>query len=217
MQIEEVILSTNSISRTKQFYARTLELPLVKETGDAVSFQAGISLLTFKLTEIKKPFYHFAFNVTNNKFSDSFDWVNSKLDILPVETGLPIAVYTDWNAQSFYFHDNNCNILEFMVRFDLPYYSADPFSVNDIREICEVGIVSDNVPGTASKLQSEFGLPYFSRSKPTETFTVLGDDHGLLIITKTGRGWVPTHRPAQIFPLTVIADGKTITSGSVEA
>ena len=210
MHIQEVILCTGSIVRTKQFYTKTLELTVIKEAVESITFQAGATYLTFNAISNEKPFYHVAFNVTNNKFSDSFEWINSKLDILPVDNGLPIAVYPNWNAESFYFHDNNGNILEFIVRFDLPYYSAEPFSVADIREISEVGIVTGNVPVMASELQNKYGIPYFTMSKPSDTFTVMGDNYGLLIITQTGRGWIPTHKPAQIFPITIVADGQTI-------
>ena len=210
MHIQEVILNTASIVRTKLFYGKTLELPVVKETAESITFSAGKSLLTFNAVAEGRPFYHIAFNITNNKFSDSFEWINSKLDILEADHGLPIANYPDWNAESFYFLDNNGNILEFIVRFDLPYYSPDPFSVADIVEISEVGIVSNDVPNTAASLHTQESFPYFAKSKPSENFTVLGDNYGLLILTKNGRGWVPTHKPAQIFPMIIIADGKRI-------
>jgi hypothetical protein len=210
MQIQEVILKTASIVRTKLFYHKTLELPIIAETDETISFKAGRSLLTFNVVTEGRPFYHIAFNVTNNKFSDSFEWVNNKLDILEADHGLPIANYPEWNAESFYFLDNNGSILEFIARFDLPYYSGEAFCVDDIVEISEVGIVCDDVQTTAQSLNAKELFPYFPKSKPTENFTVLGDDHGLLILTRKGRGWVPTLRPAQIFPLTVVADGKTI-------
>lgn len=214
MHIQEVILCTASITRTKQFYTKTLELPVTKETNDSITFSAGATLLTFNALSNEKPFYHIAFNITNNKFSDSFEWINSKLDILPIDNGLPIAVYPNWNAESFYFHDNNGNILEFIVRFDLPYHSSAAFSNADIKEISEVGIVAGNVPAAAAELQNKYDIPYFPLSKPADTFTVMGDNYGLLIITQTGREWIPTHKPAQIFPLTIIADGKTLQLGS---
>ena len=196
--------------RTRQFYTITLGLPVVSESDASITFKAGNTLLTFQARETQKPVYHIAFNITNNKFSDSFEWINSKLDILQTDTGLPIAVYPNWNAESFYFYDNNGCILEFIARFDLPYYSPSPFSAKDIKEISEVGIVANDVTAMAAELNTKYSLPYFSKSKASENFTVLGDDHGLLIVTKTGRAWVPTHKPAQIFPLTIIADGKKI-------
>src|SRR6185312_5455776 len=163
MQIEELTLKTTSIPKTKRFYHKTLELPIVKEGDEMISFQAGKTILTFEVTEAEKPFYHIAFNITNNRFSDSFEWMEQKLDILPVENNIPIAIYPNWNAESFYFLDNNGSILEFIVRFDLPYHSKEPFSVNDIVEISEVGVVVDNVSAVAAQLTEKYNLPYFKK------------------------------------------------------
>jgi catechol-2,3-dioxygenase len=210
MHISEVILQTASIARTRLFYSKTLELPIVTETEDTISFSAGSSVLTFKAVTGSKPYYHIAFNVTNNKFSDSFEWLSNKLDILPTANGLPIAVYPDWNAESFYFLDNNGSILEFLVRFDLPYHSPEPFGVHDIREISEVGVVTPDVPSATKQFNSAYGIPYFLKTRPAPEFTVMGDDHGLLIVTTKGSAWIPTSKPAQIFPLTIVADGRTL-------
>jgi len=209
MHIEQIILKTTSISRTRLFYTKTLELAIINETDERISFNAGKSIITFEAVKDIKPVYHFAFNITNNKFSDGFEWINRKLDVLLVD-GLPIASYNSWNAESFYFYDNNGNILEFIARFDLPYHSASPFSVNDIQEISEVGIAFDNVKEAADNFHKQYNIPYFSKSKPTDDFTVMGDDNGLLILSKTGRNWVPTHKPALAYPITIKADGRTI-------
>lgn len=206
MRIKELILETNSLHKTRLFYHKTLELGILEETEDSISFKAGRSVLTFKETTGSKPFYHFAFNITVNKFSDSFEWIDSKLDILPANNNKPIAGYSNWNAQSFYFHDNNANIVEFIVRFDLPYHSPAPFSTDCLEEISEIGIVVSNVKNTAQQLHQQFNIPYFSKGPQLSDFTVLGDDHGLLLITQLKRGWVPTNKPAQSFPITIVDD-----------
>lgn len=210
MQIREIILETNSLHRTRLFYHKTLELNVVNETEESISFKAGNTTLTFKETHEDKPFYHFAFNIVNNKFSDSFEWLNNKLDILPAEDGLMIAGYNNWNAQSFYFHDNNGNILEFIVRFDLPYYSSEPFSSNCITEISEIGIVTNNVEQTAQEIQQQYNIPFFKYGPRLADFIAMGDNHGLLLISQAKRGWVPTNRHAQHFPVTVITDDQTM-------
>ncbi len=203
MQIQELILYTTSIKKTRQFYSKTMGFPIIAETEEMVSFRVFKSVLTFR-AGAAKPIYHFAFNITNNRFSDAFEWMNSKVDVLLTSSGLPIIGFDDWNAQAFYFHDNNGNILEFLVRFDLPYQSTRPFSIADIREICEVGIVTDDVPATAAALNTKYKVPYFVKAKPTDNFTVLGDEYGLMIITKAGRGWLPTNKPAQKFPMSIV-------------
>jgi catechol-2,3-dioxygenase len=210
MHIEEVALATASKKNTRLFYSKTLELPILAETDDTITFQAGNTKLKFYAVTDIKPYYHIAFNITNNKFSDSFEWINAKLDILYPDGQLPILVYPEWNAQSFYFYDNNGSILEFITRFDLPYYSADEFSVADIKEVSEVGIVASNVSAAAETLHSKFNIPYFSRSKRTENFTAMGNDNGLLIIIPRGHHWVPTNKPAQFFPMEITADGNKL-------
>ena len=65
MHIREVILNTASIARTKLFYGKTLELPVISEAADKITFGAGNSLLTFCAVADQKPFYHIAFNITN--------------------------------------------------------------------------------------------------------------------------------------------------------
>lgn len=203
MYIQEVILETTSISRTRLFYHRTLELSILKETEEAVSFRARKTILTFKLAKEGKPYYHIAFNITNNRFSDSFEWMGQKLDILPVEGNIPIAVYPNWNAESFYFYDNNGSIVEFIVRFDLPYHSTQAFSSSDLVEISEVGIVVDNVEAKAEQLGTEYSIPYFKKGPRLPDFIAMGDDYGLILLSQPGRHWVPTNKPAQHFPVTI--------------
>lgn len=203
MVFKEITLNTASLLRTRLFYHRTLELPIVYENEETITFKAGDTKLTFKQAAGSKPVYHIAFNITNNKFSDSFEWINSKLDILTGENGLPIFAYNDWNAESFYFYDNNGNVLEFIVRFDLPYHSNEPFSSCDIRQISEVGIVTDDVLRTADELHAKYGIPYFAKSVSSGNFSAMGDDYGLLIVVATGHHWIPTHKPAAKYPLSI--------------
>jgi hypothetical protein len=211
MQIKELILKTNSLHRTRLFYHKTLELDIVNETDDAISFKAGKTILTFEEAQGMKPIYHFAFNIVNNKFSDSFEWMNNKLDILPVDDML-IAGYDDWNAQSFYFLDNNGNILEVITRFDLPYHSAKPFSSDCITEVSEIGLVTTDVPALVLQLKTEFNIQPFTKGPVLHDFVAMGDDYGLLLVCQEKRGWVPTHKPAQIFPVTVVTeDGSRIS------
>ncbi|RYD56437.1 MAG: VOC family protein [Sphingobacteriales bacterium] len=210
MHIEELILKTNSLQRTRLFYHKTLELEILKETDEAISFKAGKTKLTFEQVTDGKPFYHIAFNIVNNKFSDSFEWINNKLDILPVSDDMLIAGYDNWNAQSFYFYDNNGSILEFITRFDLPYHSDEPFSPDCIMEVSEVGLVTDDIQDLAEELKVDYGIPHFKKNPPQHDFIVMGDDYGLLILVRPKHGWVPTQRPAQKCPVTIISDDQRI-------
>lgn len=209
MYIKELILKTASLHRTRLFYHKTLELEIIEETDESISFKAGKTILKFEEVQGMKPVYHFAFNIVNNKFSDSFEWMDNKLDILPNEDGMLITGYNNWNAQSFYFYDNNHNILEFIVRFDLPYHSTEEFSSDCITEISEIGLVVNNVQEKALELHERNKIPYFKYGPTLHDFIAMGDNNGLILISAPKRAWVPTNKLAQSFPVTVIANDLT--------
>lgn len=202
--IESLTLYTASLHRTRLFYHQTLELPVVAENDESIAFQAGRTTLVFMETTVHKPYYHFAFNITNNRFSDCFEWINRKLDILPVD-GAPIALYPNWNAQSFYCYDNNGSIIEFIARFDLPYVSDELFSPADIREVSEIGLVTEDVPALTEQLLQS-GIPYYEKGPRLPDFVAMGDAYGLLLVAQRGRGWVPVHKTAKLFPLSLTTD-----------
>lgn len=214
MQFKEIILETASLNRTKLFYTKTLELEIFKEQEDAISFKAGKTILTFKKAEGTRPFYHFAFNIINNKFSEGFEWMNNKLDILPTnEDGLLVAAYNSWNAQSFYFYDNNGSILEFIVRFDLPYHTNEPFSAQSITEISEIGLVVSDVALKAEELVEKYKIPHFQYGPTTSDFTAMGDNYGLILLSTPKRPWVPTNKLTRPHPVIIITnEDEVITS-----
>lgn len=214
MHFKEIILQTASLKRTKLFYTKTLELDIVREDDDSVSFNAGKTTLSFTQVAGEKPYYHFAFNIVNNKFSEGFEWINNKLDILPTnEDGLLVAGYNDWNAQSFYFYDNNGSILEFIVRFDLPYHSPESFSPACITEISEIGLVVPDVIVAAEELLTKNKIPYFPYGPRLNDFIAMGDNYGLILLSNPKRPWVPTAKTARPYPVTIISeDGIVITT-----
>lgn len=208
MQFEEIVLKTASISKTRNFYRRTLELEMVEDAGDRVAFQVGRTRLVFEEAQSGKPFYHFAFNVPVRRFSDAFEWMESKLEILPIDDGsLPIAAYPRWNAQSFYFYDNNGSILECIVRFDLPDEpSGDDFSSADFLEISEIGIPSTDVEARIAAFQA-MGVPLFPPGPRRPEFSPVGDNRGLLLVVEEGRPWIPTNHRSEAHPLRVRGAG----------
>ena len=60
-----------------------------------------------------------------------------------------------------------------------------------------MAIVIDNVVKTATDLIQSLNISYFDKQKPAEEFTALGDDNGLLILSKAGRNWFLTDSPSQ--------------------
>ncbi len=42
-----------------------------------------------------------------------------------------------------------------------------------------------------------FHIPYFEKGPRLQDFAVMGDADGMFIVSKTGRGWLPTMRPSE--------------------
>ncbi|MNK86486.1 hypothetical protein D3C87_1063990 [compost metagenome] len=204
MNIIELELLSDDLSETKKFYKKVLGLDPFSSTKESIYFQVGFTKLIFRKSENVKPVYHFAIDLPGNRFFDTHNFIKQQVPILPIEPGNDISNFTNWDAKSFYFNDNNANILEFITRYPNKAYYEPPFSSKCYISISEIGFVSNNVPELADTLVTEFGLPIYHRQPRSENFTVLGDDEGLLILGTKGREWYPTQVKAQSFRARVL-------------
>ncbi len=192
MIIKELTLLTDNLLETEQFYTQSLGLSVVSKEAAAVTFAAGETLLRFEQSTNRQPRYHFAFNIPYNAILDAFAYMSVKLDILPISETNRIADFANWNAKAFYFYDNNGNIVEFIGRFDLGRHDPPTFTPSAIQSVSEMGLPVENVKEECEKLIARGGFPYFDKQPPCETFSVLGEDTGLLIMVPVGRHWYPT-------------------------
>ncbi len=197
MLIKETKLLTNNLAETKFFYHQILGFPIIIEEKNFISFQAGFSLLTFQETKEKNPVYHFAFNIPCNKIEEALHWLELKTEIIKADEETEIVDFKNWNAKAVYFLDNNGNILELIARSDLKNEDNKEFTSNSFISISEMAIVIDNVVKTATDLIQSLNISYFDKQKPAEEFAALGDDTGLLILSKAGRNWFLTDSPSQ--------------------
>jgi len=197
MLIKEIKLLTNNLAETKCFYHQILGFPIIIEEKNFISFQAGFSLLTFQETKEKNPVYHFAFNIPCNKIEEALHWLELKTEIIKADGETEIVDFKNWNAKAVYFLDNNGNILELIARSDLKNEDNKEFTSNSFISISEMAIVIDNVVKTATDLIQSLNISYFDKQKPAEEFAALGDDNGLLILSKAGRNWFLTDSPSQ--------------------
>ncbi|MDI5949250.1 VOC family protein [Flavobacterium yafengii] len=211
MNILELELLTDSITETELFYTDVIGLKTISKTNSSVSFAAGSTKLTFRFSENLKPVYHFAFDIPNNKVLEAFAWIEKKTEIMEVVPPEKIADFYNWNAKSFYFYDNNGNILEFIARFSLDNTSEKPFNGLSILSVSEIGFVTKNVSKLSDEMFNKYGLSVFSKQPKLEKFIVLGTDTGLFILVEENRDWYPTHQKAKSFWTKVVFDnnGKT--------
>ncbi|POY39136.1 glyoxalase [Solitalea longa] len=205
MKLLEVKLLTDNLSLAEKFYGKQLGFTRCHLSADELQIEMGSSVLIFRQTkEIKKPVYHFALNIPNNRLNEAIDWISAIASPLKLNSqGEIIADFRNWNAKSIYFIDPIGNIVEFIARFNLPNQSTEPFSVKSILTISEIGLVVNVVKNTVLEFADRFALDIFVPSTSTEQFAALGNDEGLFIVSEKNRHWYPTMINAQPFPLEI--------------
>jgi catechol-2,3-dioxygenase len=184
------LLTTSPISVMRNFYEKTLGLKILKASESNLLIQAGASTITFeKIVSDARPFYHFAFNIPENKIEQAFAWQRNRTPIVhPNPTGPRDAVvhFRHWNAHSIFFLDPAGNLLEYIARHDLKNNANGDFSSNDILYVSEIGFIVDEVEETGNSIQQSLNLGSY---RPSENFIPIGDENGLLLMIKKGRIW----------------------------
>jgi catechol 2,3-dioxygenase-like lactoylglutathione lyase family enzyme len=199
MKILELELLSDDILKTEVFYNEVLGLKTISKEDSSISFNAGSTKLTFRPSINVKPVYHFAFDVPNNKLFEAFDWIEKKTEIMYVIPPDKIADFYNWNAKSFYFYDNNGNILEFIARNDSDNATQKAFDGASILSVSEIGVVSKNVVVQCDELFDKYGLTSYSKQPKLNKFIVLGTVTGLFILVEENRDWYPTDKKSKSF------------------
>src|SRR5690606_24218763 len=181
MKIKELHLYTNDLVGTIDFYGRLMQFTINNKNDESFNFTVGESVIYFHEIKNQKPVYHFAFHIPNNKLQEAISWVSERIPVLPYSDESVIAEFKNWNAQSFYFHDNNFNILEFITHHDRQLFTDDPFSIQLINYVIEIGLPVKDVLETCKKIKEDHGIDFYSKGPVTENFAVMGDDNGMLI------------------------------------
>ena len=203
MNITRLELLASDLSLQGEFYENMLELP-TKRSSAGLEVKAGKTNLVF----IQAPTnfdgaYHFAFNIPENQFHAAKSWISGRIPLLHEESGKDEFRSESWDSDSVYFKDAAGNILEFIARHNLKNAVDGDFDREQILNISEIGLPSENVIGFANELDARLGLPVF-KQEPNETFTPLGDDDGLFILPIKNRIWIPNSGvPARLLPVRI--------------
>jgi catechol 2,3-dioxygenase-like lactoylglutathione lyase family enzyme len=203
MNITYLELMTRDLQAQRDFYENILELP-VKLTVSGLEVKAGNTDLVF--TQASTDFegaYHFAFNIPENQFHASKEWISRRIPLLHDESGQDEFESESWNSHSVYFKDAAGNVLEFIARHNLKNTADGNFDSQEILNISEIGLPSEDVIGFANELCTSLSLSIF-KQEPNEAFTPIGDDNGLLILPIKDRIWIPNSGvPAKLLPVRV--------------
>lgn len=112
------------------------------------------------------------------------------------------AYYSDsWNSHSIYFYDPSGNVVEFIFRHNTIEESNGSFTIEDMKNISEIGIPAENVPAVSSMVQSKFNVEIYMDAN--EVFCPLGDEEGLFILSSLDRNWLGSSKKVEVFPLTI--------------
>jgi catechol-2,3-dioxygenase len=144
MRLEQVEMVAPDLAAAKFFYHEHLGFPLLETSNTHFSVAVGRSVLRFVKGDAAA-FYHIAFLIPSNQVQEAYAWVSQKTEVLPFTGTNPIADFKNWNAEAFYFHDPNQNILEFIAHHDLrcqfenAIYRAIDYSFMRDRYTCAIG------------------------------------------------------------------------------
>jgi catechol-2,3-dioxygenase len=202
--IARLRLRTHRLAELRTFYREKFHFPIQDETRDSITFRAGTTSLTFVQTEEKdtQPFYHFAFNIPENKLPLAKEWLERRTPLV-LREGEAVFHFPNWNAHAIYFWDPAGNLGELIARHNLANARGGAFTPEEILYASEIGLVVEDVPAAVRELKRRLGLPAYRPGSPT--FEPLGDEHRLLIVVQKGRPW--SHRPSEIFPTAAVLYG----------
>jgi len=208
MHILHLQLATTALEQQHAFYTQVFGFPVISTTADAITLQVGASQLTWtQATDPLPGSYHFAFNIPTNQFAAAKRWLHQQVGLLTDATGADEFYSEDWNADMLYFSDPAGNIMELIARHTLANASELPFSRPSILNISEIGVAAEDVPHEVAVIRHQTGAPIYNEPG-SDTFTPVGDEHGLLIVVQRGRVWFPdTGKPAEHLPITAIITG----------
>lgn len=207
MKITQLTLSAHDPAELKKFYSGELGFEEISAAtdSDGYSFQAGHTRVNF-IPGDRDAKYHFAFNIKPDQLHDAVKWMNScgvELVFSPEDKGV-IVDFPNWWAKSIYFFDPAGNIVELIARGGIGAAGNAPaFSASSIVGVSEIGVVTEDVLSMREWIGATHGIPAFSRHQNTEEFSAMGDDHGLILIVRTGRNWFMGNFNAAHFPLSM--------------
>lgn len=190
------LVTSTPIDELKKFYVSVLGLQLVSAQPDRCTIQAGETTIRFTKTVQggASPFYHFAFNIPENKILKAREWQLKRTTLSATPSQLvderypkDIRHFQHWNAHSVFFWDPAGNLVEYIARHDLNNSAEGDFSSKDILCASEIAFIVDDADGIAGELKSTLHLQQYRNGDAN--FRAIGDENGLLLVMRKGRVW----------------------------
>ena len=189
------------------FYGEQLGLERLEHGNENVAIRTGVTRLEFAAVG-DEPFYHFALLAPGNRFEEALAWASERSELLPYpETGEVVFDFDNWGALACYFHDPIGNIVELIAHRGVGETSAaGDFSARELLGFSELGLVGSTAK-MASVLRRRLGLELWDGSVEEGRLAFVGEPARTLILSPEGRPWLPTRRPAEVHPCSVVLSG----------
>lgn len=154
MKIIEVSLHTHQFETMKSFYSTQLGLSVLDDQKSGLSLRAGDSILSFQEANLtERPFYHIAFTIPTNKFTEARQWIRERGIPLFDKNGQDEFTFADWNATAFYFYDPDGHLIKFIAHHTFDNGVDESFGSKYLLRISEIGLPVDDVPDAAKKFE----------------------------------------------------------------
>lgn len=212
MEIKLLRLQTNELEIMKEFYTQHLGFSICGERLNAFQIQVGTSILEFTNENVVgEPYYHFAFNIPANQFREAKEWVKEKATLL-LEDGEDEADFSFWPAHACYFEDPAGNIVEFIARYNVSPNSESPFSVNNILNISEIGLIVQDVPKVGEQLEKVHIFERDNDSITNDSLNFMQENNNgvFILLTSIGRRWLFSAKKSKVFPMTIALDKQLV-------
>ena len=195
MKIKKLTIYTSQIKDQLEFYRDELNFEVKNLSEQSFELVAGYSVLRFEYKENATP-YHIAFHIPDRQEEEALAWVENEMAVLK-NNNEKIIDFSNWQAMSVYFYDEDKNIMEFISRRNFSKPESAIFNPASIVGIAEIGLATDNVLEKFEKINLECGLNKFDGD--FERFCAIGEPQGLIItINKNEKDWFPTYDKASV-------------------
>ncbi len=189
MKINKLTIYSSNIQAQLKLYRDELHFKVNTYSENNFELQTGYSVLRFEYRENATP-YHIAFHVPDNQEEQALKWVEYELKALPNNME-KIIDFSNWQAKSVYFYDEDKNIMELISRRNFSKPTSALFSAESIVGIAEIGLATDNVRNKFEEIKLGCELSKFDGN--LERFCAVGEPSGLIItINKNQKDWFPT-------------------------
>ena len=212
MEIKLLTLQTNHLEMMKEFYTLNLGFSIINESPNGFQIQVGTSILEFTNENVAgEPYYHFAFNIPANQFQEAKEWLKGKTTLL-LEDGEDEAYFSFWSAYACYFEDPAGNIVELIARSTVNPTSEATFSVKNILNISEIGLIVKGAPMVGEQLKK---MNIFERDNDpitNDSLNFMQDNNNgvFILLTSIGRKWLFSEKESKIFPMQITLDNQRV-------